>query len=621
MPFPRPALRGLLLAFAAGVPAAALADPPQVQPVADVVVTATRLPTIVADTPDAEVITRTQIDNLQSVFAQDLLRFVPGLSVTDDGAFGGVASVRLLGASSDKTLVLIDGVPQNDPADPNGAYDFANLDVADIGKVEILEGPQSSIWGSDAIGGVISMTTREDDGWRLQGEGGTLNTFDGSAGVGRRTDAWALGASVSGISSMGVAKADGIGPPNPYWSWTAGGYGRYTPSATLSLDAHLRYDQSYAGVDGYDANTFAFGYTPQYATTRAWTGDVRGVVQAPRGFTDTFTAGVYRQDRADTYIGQPFDSSAYTALTQDYRFVATRGADADPWGVTLGAERIGTDAELSTGQRESLGTTSGFVEGRVTPWAPLTITAAGRFDAPDSYASAATGHVGVVWKLGAGFALEGSWGQGFKTPTISEIFCDFCTNPGPVAGLRPEHAQGYDAALQWTSADGALLAKVTGYELDVTDQIEFSDSFPFTYVNLDHTRTDGVEVEFDGRLTEHLTAQAEYAYTNALDLDSGTQMLRVPRDTGSLVLTWTQGRFTGSINVRGEGADADIDPASFTPATRPGFVLAGATASWAFSDHLELTGRVEDVANTHYQEALGYGEPRRMLFIGIRAKG
>src|SRR5208337_4238863 len=231
----------------------------------DLVVEASRLPSMLTDAPDIQLITRSEIDARQAVFATDILVTVPGLAVTDDGGFGGVASVRMRGASSDKTLVLIDGVPQNDPSDPNGAFDFANLDLSDVQKVEILQGPQGALWGSSAIGGVIACTTRELDGWRASGEGGSLETFDGSAGIGRRTDDWALGASISGDRSSGVAKADGIGPRNPYWSWTAGADGRWDPTSSLTLDAHLRYDQSYAGVDGYDAATFLFGYTPQYA--------------------------------------------------------------------------------------------------------------------------------------------------------------------------------------------------------------------------------------------------------------------------------------------------------------------------------------------------------------------
>ena len=128
--------------------------------------------------------------------------------------------MRIRGASSDKTLVLIDGVPQNDASDPNGAYDFSQLNLANIEKIEILQGPQSSIWGSDAIGGVISLTTREEDGWRAPGEGGTLNTFDGSAAIGQSTDTYAAGARFSGYRSDGVSKADGFPERDPDKSGT-----------------------------------------------------------------------------------------------------------------------------------------------------------------------------------------------------------------------------------------------------------------------------------------------------------------------------------------------------------------------------------------------------------------
>jgi vitamin B12 transporter len=610
-----------LLAVVLAAPSLCFADPDDATPVAPVVVDSTRLPTRLEDTPDVIVINRAEIDARQAVYAADILDTVPGLAVTDDGAFGGVTSVRIRGASSDKTLVLIDGVPQNDSSDPNGAYDFSTLDLSNFEKIEVLEGPQSSIWGSDAIGGVISLTTREIDGWRAQGEGGSLDTFDGSAAIGRRTDQWAAGLSIFGDRSDGVAKADGIGPRDPFWSWSAGAYGRYTPTDWISLDAHLRYEQSYAGVDGYDATTFVFGYTPQYATTRGWTGDARAVVQAPLGFTDTLTVGLFDLNRSDIYIGQPADSSSYWAFTQDYRFTAERGAASDPFGVVFGAERIGTDASLSTGVHEGLGTTSGFVEARYRPWDPLTITAAERYDAPDTYGGDATGHVSAALKLGAGVSVEGAWGQGFKTPTISEIACDFCFPTGPSTGLKPEHAVGWDGALAWASPDSRFTAKVTGYQLSVRDQIEFSATFPFRYVNLDNTRTTGAEVEVGAKLTRNLSVEGEYAYTDAIDLDAGTQMLRVPRDSGSVTLTWHDRRWQADFTVRAEGPDADENPSTFLPQERPGFVLARIAGSYSLSPHLDLTARIEDIANTHYEEVLGYGEPKQMILIGIRAKG
>src|SRR5690606_38321130 len=106
-----------------------------------------------------------------------------------------------------KTLVLIDGVPVNDPADINGAYDFANLSLIDMERVEVLSGPQSSLWGSDAIGGVVSLTTRETDGFRADLEAGSLNTQRGAIAVGRADDRSALGLSVSGFRTDGVSAA------------------------------------------------------------------------------------------------------------------------------------------------------------------------------------------------------------------------------------------------------------------------------------------------------------------------------------------------------------------------------------------------------------------------------
>ena len=125
----------------------------------------------------------------------------------------------------------------------------------------------------------------------------------------------------------------------------------------------------------------------------------------------------------------------------------------------------------------------------------------------------------------------------------------------------------------------------------------------------------------DAEIIPHFTLQAEYAYTDAIDVDAGTQMLRVPRDTGSVSLIWNDGRWTAALTVRGEGPDADEDPSTFEPATRPGFLVASLAGSYALRPNVDITARIEDLANTKYEEALGYGEPRQMLFLGLRLKG
>ena len=259
----------------------------------ELVVTATRLPAALGDAPDARVIDGPEIELRQAVFAADVLRLLPGLAVSDNGAFGGATSVRIRGASSDKTLVVIDGVVQNDASQPSGGYDFGTLDLADIARVEVLSGPQGALWGSDAIGGVVSLTTREETGLRASLEGGSLATVRGSVGIGRRSDDWAVSASAAGYRSDGVSKADGFPEPDGVAEWTAGLGGRARISGAVSLDGRLRYAQSRVDIDGYAPPAFTFGDTPEYATSRSWTGYARATVAGPWGFVHTLTVDGY----------------------------------------------------------------------------------------------------------------------------------------------------------------------------------------------------------------------------------------------------------------------------------------------------------------------------------------
>ena len=582
----------------------AFADTPT--PVDELIVTATRLPATVDDIPDARVIDGSEIELRQASFAADILRLIPGLAVSDNGAFGGATGVRIRGASSDKTLVVIDGVVQNDASQPSGGYDFGTLDLADVARVEVLSGPQGSLWGSDAIGGVIALTTREEDGWRAALEGGSLSTIRGSAGIGRRSDDWALGASISGYRTDGVSKADGFPEPDGMREWTAGLGGRVRVAQGISLDGRLRYADSRVDIDGYAPPDFTFGDTPEYATSRSWTGYGRATLAGPWGFTHTLLADAYVLDRAS--LGGAFPSG-FKADRRDFRWLAQKGP-SDPFGLALGVERDATSATLSDGQRADLGATSAFAVARARPAAPLSLTASLRYDAPDRFAGRATAQAGAVYDLGAGVSLTGDWGQGFKTPTISQIACDFCFPPGPSVGLRPERAEGWDLGLRRRTADGRFEASVTGFALAVRDQISFGAG---RYVNLDRTLSTGVEVDAAARLTRTLTLKGTYAYTDAIDRATDAQLPRVPRNAGSLSLLWTGGRLSGAFTLRAEGDQADIDPSTFAPATRPGFVLADVAAGWRLSDHVELTARVQNITDRHYEDALGYGEPGRMV--------
>ena len=609
-----------VLACAAG---AARADPTPNDPV---IVTAVRLPAELATTPDAYIVTGAEIEARQATFAAQILQTVPGLSVYSDGLFG-LTSVRMRGAQSDKTLVLVDGVPFNDASQPEGGYDFAGLDLSDVARVEVLSGPQASLWGSDAIGGVISFTTREPNGVRADLEGGSYGTTRVSGAVGRSTGLWALGFTASDVASTGISAADtrndyaayglpGLrnSEPDGYRDLTLGARGRLTPTDWLSVDTQLRYNKSAAATDGYPAPDYVLADTNDVALSESTLAAVHARLDGAFGLRHDLTISDYQLRRGES--GEDGDYG-YTAQRQVYRWTLAKGGAEDPLGFEGGVEHQADRASLSTGDQVSLGNTAAFGVVHWRPFQRLNLSGSLRYDDPQHYAAQTTGRASATLDLGAGFSLLASAGQGFKTPTISETVCDFCFPSGPSTGLRPEHAVGYDLGLGWRSPDGRIDARATAYGLDQRDEIIYSPTFPFRYINLARTRSRGIELVGDAVLGGGFRLKAAYAYTDAVDLATGQQELRVPRNSASASLFWLRGPFDAALSVRGEGDQADTGLDGFTPVTRAGFTVADLAACYKVSDHIRVTARVENLTGAHYEVLYGYGEPGRSAFIGL----
>lgn len=590
----------------------ARADDVESTTVGELIVTATRLETRIDDAPDARVITADDIAASQATFAGDILETIPGISLSRNGDFGGVTYVRMRGASADKTLVLVDGVVQNDPSSPNGGFDFSSLDLGDVERIEVLSGPQGSLWGSDAIGGAIAFTTRELDGWRASAEAGSFGTVRGTAAIGVADDRRALGLSAAAYASDGVSKAAIGTEADGFTSWTLGGSARLTLSDNVKIDARARYNAAEADIDGYDA-FFTFGDTADRSKSRSWTAFGRVTADDLLGLNQVFSVSLYDLTRDNISAF----ASTYDARRTTWRWTAGRGAPRDAFAFLLGVERDDTEASISTGATSDLGATSAFGVVRASPVERLTLTASLRHDAPDAYAGKTSARLAGVLDLDHGILLSASFGQGFKTPTISQTVCDFCFPAGPSTGLKPETAEGWDAALSWRSADDRFYARVTGYRLEVKDQISYGIG---RYVNIDRTRTTGVETEVEAELTDRFTLKAAYAFTDAVDQSTGAELIRAPEHSGALSLMWTGDRLRTALTVRAEGEQADSDPSTFSPARRKGFVVADLAGSWRLTDSVDLTARVVNLTDEAYQQSLGYGEAGRGLFVGFRLR-
>lgn len=579
----------------------------------EVIVTATRLPSAAEDIPGVRVIDAAEIEARQAVFAIDALETVPGVSVFRNGGAGGVTSIRLRGAESDKALIVIDGVPVNDPSLPDGGYDLSVLDVADVERIEVLAGPQGSIWGSDAIGGVVAFTTRELKGWRAQAEFGGRDTLRASAAFGIAGDDRAFGVSLSGFSTDGVSavaagtEADGF----DLWTATLNGRQRLGP---VEVDGRIRYAASEVEQDGYD-DFFVFGDTDAWYETQSWSGFVRGRAKA-FGLTHTVSVSAYDISRESHSLF----ASAFDADRRVWRWEAEGGAPADPVAFLVGAEREDISAVLSEGEADQ-GAASVFGVMRWRPLERLTLNGSLRHDNPDEYEGETTARISAAYELGFGFTASAAWGQGFKTPTISHTVCDFCDPPGPSTDLTPERAEGWDVRLAWASEDGRFFGDVTGYRLTVRDQIAYffnPSDFSSRYVNLERTLTKGLEAEANAQLTDSLDLRVTYAWTDAIDALTGLELYRAPEHSGSVSLGWEHGPAQALLTVRAESDQADIDPAAFARATRDGFVTAEVAGSYEIADGVELTGRVENLGDEEFQEVLGYSELGRTAYVGIR---
>lgn len=608
--------RSLLLATAAAVlvPAPAFAREAQDDPtLSEVVVTATRLPAIVTETPGARVIDAAVIEQRGAVFASEILSDVPGLSVTRSGPYGGVAQVRMRGATPGKTLVLVDGAPVNDAAEPNGAYDLSGFDLGDIERIEVLSGPQSSLWGSDAIGGVIAFTTREIDGVRAEAEAGSFDTVRGRLAIGTANETWALGGYVSRFTTDGISVADeanGNPEADGFDNTTFGLRGRYAVTPAVTLDGSARWSRSKADMD----NGFPVSDNADRSESEQWSGVVGAAVDA-LGLRHRFSVSASEIER-ETFSAF---GSVFEADRQAYRWQADGERGAATYA--FGAEREDSAGSLSTGDSVDLGVTSVFATGRYQVTGALSVTGGLRFDDTDDFGSKTTGRISAAMDLPAGFIVSGAWGTGFKSPTVSQAACDFCFSSAPFPVLRPETAEGYELALGWRSADGRIEGRATAYRLSVEDQITYVFdplTFDSYYVNLAETATDGVELEGRALLGGGFDLTVAWAWTDARDETTGRALARVSEQSGSATLGWTGDRLSGALTVRAEGDQPDTNSAA--GAIREGFVTANLNAAWALTDHVTLTGRIENLADAHYQQVLGYGEPGLSGYVGIRLR-
>lgn len=578
-----------------------------------IIVTATRLQQTAAESgATVRIIDAEEMAALGFSHALDAVAKAPGVTINQNGAFGGAATVRIRGAASAQTLVLIDDLSVNDASAPGGGFDFARLDAENIERIEILSGPQSTLWGGDAIGGLIAITTKrqaEGFGGSLFAQGGSYGAMRGGASLGHSGGAGNFRLAATRLHTDGISRADGRNgnsENDSLESFTLSARGGLNLPRDAQLEGSLLWNDSDSEFD-----SFVFGAQgnvgdgDEISKTKELSGHL--TLKAPLfdGRLDNLLfIGRAEIDRRNFSDGMPgFAAKGERTLM---RYQGSLAIDARN-RLVAGAE----SEESSAGEDDS--SINGFFA--LYEWRPselLTLTGGLRYDDHGRFGAETTGRIAAALRPIPNLRLRSSWGQGFKAPTIFQTTFFCCGAPAANEALRPERSEGMDFGAEWRPDSGLGRIGVTFFRQDSEDLIDFSFAVG-GYENIAKVKSEGVELSAGWRLTDSLALSADYAYIKAREND-GAALPRLPKHSGDLILRYDpSGPFSGTVLVRFNGRETNSDGSRLE-----GWTRVDLNARYALSASLELFGRIENLFDAHYQQVLGYGTPGLSGSLGVR---
>ena len=610
----------------------------------DVVVTASRIAVAPAQVGSSlTVIDRETLAVRQLLFVSDALRDVPGVAVSRGGGLGAVTQVRVRGTEGNHALVLIDGVEANNPVS-NSEFDFANLLVADIERIEILRGPQSALYGSDAIGGVINIITREyTDGLdaMIRAGAGNLGTQDLGLRIGGGGDRYTGGASLTRFASDGENIARTGPEKDGFENDVLTLHGRALLGDRLALKANLRYIES---TQDFDTQDFDFPATPTQGLVvdddvagnieqlfYRFQADSRGDLGEHRfGLSGTHTKNVFFGDGLMT--GQ--NQGDKTKL--DYQFTLPLGRSSSaPDGVvqalTLAAERELVDYEnrgasplAAENQRKNDEQTSVVAEYRAGS-ARADFSASARLDRNELFEDASTFRLTGSFALNGQTRLHTSFGTGVTNPGFFELFGFF---PGSFIGnpaLAPEQSRSFDIGVERLFDDGRWRADITYFDADLREEIQTTFDTPTFLSSVTNLPGDserrGAEMILNGAPTERWQLAASYTYTDARQPD-GLPELRRAKRIASLdnTVELAGGRARVHLGIDYNGPQVDSEFVFATPEERvtlPSFTLVTLAGDFAIDARWRLYARAENLLDEEYEEWFGYRGRGRAVVAGF----
>lgn len=615
-----------------------------------IIVTATRAAVTIDDVPATiTVLNKAAIDRAQDIGATELLLRTPGITVSRTGGYGTATALRIRGAESDHSVVVIDGVKLNDPAAAGGGYNFAHLLVGDMERIEVLRGPQSILWGSQAIGGVVNIVTaipRKPLEGSFDIEAGSRGTVSARAAIGGRTGplSWRIGGqsfTTDGISV--IAPAFGGVERDGYLNRGVSGRAELALADNLSVEVRGYYSTARVNLDSTRADTPDYGLNEEFLGYAGVNLDLLG------GRLRNRLAYSYTDIDRDNYGPQRARPLSLEAEGQNRRweyqgsFDIMRGVSAivglenerSKYHSRSPAASLATPLPaFATGRAE---VTSAYGQISVAPMDGLTINGGVRHDDHDRFGGQTLFAAGGVWRLSTGTILRANYGEGFKAPTLYQMFSEY----GNLT-LDPEEAHGWEAGVEQYLFGRALTVGATWFDRTTTNQIVYTPDarcnaasanplcfVPGTtqvrtayYLNVARGEAHGIEAAAALALGA-LTLDGNYSWIVTEDrspggANFGRNLPRRPRHTANASVGYALpfGLDVGAA-LRWSGKSYD-DAANAI--TLDAYTLVDLRAEFRLSDSIRFFARAENIFDAQYMTAYRYGTLGRAIYAGFRGR-
>lgn len=580
-------------------------------------------------TEDVTVLDEDDLAIRATPFAVDQLRAAPGIGVSRSGSVGGLTQVRIRGAEANHTLVFLDGIEFSDPV--TGETDFGLLSGLDIARIEVLRGEQSSLYGSDAIGGVIGIYTSGQDGLNAEAEAGSRGTVRGSAGFSAGDGPFRVGGSVAGFATDGVDSAglDGEKDGSASGSALLRGNIALPQNWDLSLLATYRESDSQfdsdTDFDGLLDNVDRETDSEQSILGASLSGETGSV-------SHRFGASFNRVDRTNRADGTYTDSTLGERTKLSWSPSLSTGKDN--FGQTFSAlldyeqedyERRSTDLAFGDPNQSQSFETLGVAGEYRLRFDRLRAKVSARFDDNDGrFDDAVTWRAGAAWLFDFGGRARASVGTGVKNPTFTELFGfypdSFVGNPD----LTPEKSTSWE--IGWDQDWETFSGSITWFEAELEDEIytAYTPDFRSTAANrAGDSKRSGLEFAARWTPTDSLSVSGQFTSLSS-ESDDGSDEIRVPENTASLAADWAVNdsglRIGAALDYVGEQDDFNFGTFPSTRETLDAYVLASLTAQIPVSERLAITLRGENLFDEEVTDVFGYRGPGAGAFIGLRLR-